>query len=338
MNRHYPFSAIVGHQRLKTALLLAAIDRTIGGVLIEGPRGTAKSTMARALTDLLPEGAHRFVTLPLGASEERVVGSLDLEHALKSGDVNFSPGLLQRADQGILYVDEVNLLADHLVDLLLDVAASGVNLVERDGISHSHPARIILIGTMNPDEGELRPQLLDRFGLALPISNEIAREDRIEIVRRRLNFDQDPDAFIAGYAEPQQLVARQILEAREQLKTIGFEDDHLEHISHLCHQAKVEGLRADIVMLRAARAYAALKGEAQLDQSHIDYVAEFALHHRRSPETNASQSTRQSHATPPNDQSNEHQSSEGEWGEMPPQPVPTGQVRSVELKGKKKVI
>jgi hypothetical protein len=198
---HFPLSAVVGADDLKLALCLTAIDPKIGGVLIEGPRGMAKSTLARGLADLLASG--QFVTLPLGATEERLVGTLDLDAALGEGRAQFSPGVLAKADGGVLYVDEVNLLADHLVDLLLDVAASGTNLIERDGISHRHSARFVLIGTMNPEEGELRPQLLDRFGFNVALSGQTLPAERGQIIRRRLDFDSDPTAFCAQWAEPQ---------------------------------------------------------------------------------------------------------------------------------------
>jgi magnesium chelatase subunit I len=202
---HFPLSAVVGADDLKLALYLTAIDPKIGGVLIEGPRGMAKSTLARGLADLLASG--QFVTLPLGATEERLVGTLDLDAALSEGRAQFSPGVLAKADGGVLYVDEVNLLPDHLVDLLLDVAASGTNLVERDGISHRHSARFVLIGTMNPEEGELRPQLLDRFGLNVALSGHTAPTERGQIIRRRLDFDSDPQAFCAQWEAEQQRCA-----------------------------------------------------------------------------------------------------------------------------------
>ncbi|MBW6128305.1 AAA family ATPase, partial [Pseudomonas aeruginosa] len=203
---HYPLSAVVAADELKLALCLAAVDPAIGGVLIEGPRGMAKSTLARGVAELLPAG--EFVTLPLGASEERIVGSLDLDAALGEGRARFSPGVLAKADGGVLYVDEVNLLPDHLVDLLLDVAASGVNLVERDGISHRHPARFVLIGTMNPEEGELRPQLLDRFGLNVRLDTQPPPAERAEIIRRRLAFDADPQAFVERWEGQQDTLRR----------------------------------------------------------------------------------------------------------------------------------
>ncbi len=217
---HYPLSAVVAADELKLALCLAAVDPAIGGVLIEGPRGMAKSTLARGVAELLPAG--EFVTLPLGASEERIVGSLDLDAALGEGRARFSPGVLAKADGGVLYVDEVNLLPDHLVDLLLDVAASGVNLVERDGISHRHPARFVLIGTMNPEEGELRPQLLDRFGLNVRLDTQPPPAERAEIIRRRLAFDADPQAFVERWEGQQDTLRRRCAEARRQLARIPW--------------------------------------------------------------------------------------------------------------------
>ncbi len=208
----FPFTALHGQPLLQSALLLATVDPLIGGVLVEGPRGTAKSTAARALAALLPGG--RFVNLPLSASEEQLVGSLDLEAVLQGGEVRFRPGLLARAHEGVLYVDEVNLLADGLVDLLLDVCASGVNRIERDGISHAHAARLTLVGTMNPEEGELRPQLLDRFGLFVRLDNVLPPAERQAIVRARLAFDADPAAFAARHAPAQQALAARIASAR----------------------------------------------------------------------------------------------------------------------------
>ena len=225
---HFPLSAVVGADDLKLALYLTAIDPKIGGVLIEGPRGMAKSTLARGLADLLASG--QFVTLPLGATEERLVGTLDLDAALSEGRAQFSPGVLAKADGGVLYVDEVNLLPDHLVDLLLDVAASGTNLIERDGISHRHSAKFVLIGTMNPEEGELRPQLLDRFGLNVALSGHTAPAQRGQIIRRRLDFDSDPQRFCAEWESQQQSLRERCQTARSTLASIPL-DLSLIHIS-----------------------------------------------------------------------------------------------------------
>ncbi|PWB33871.1 magnesium chelatase, partial [Pseudomonas sp. SDI] len=278
---HFPLAAVVGAEELKLALCLTAIDPKIGGVLIEGPRGMAKSTLARGLADLLGEGP--FVTLPLGASEERLVGTLDLNAALGQGRAQFSPGVLAKADGGVLYVDEVNLLPDHLVDLLLDVAASGTNRVERDGISHRHSARFVLIGTMNPEEGELRPQLLDRFGLNVVLHGQPLPEARGQIIRRRLDFDSDPEAFCAQWAAAQAALREQCQAARSRLPQIALDDAALAQITERCFAAGVDGLRADLVWLRAARAHAAWRGDAHIKEEDIDAVAEFALRHRRQP-------------------------------------------------------
>src|ERR1700754_4168679 len=214
----FPFAALLGQTTLQQALLLAAIDPGIGGVLVSGPRGTAKSTAARALAELLPEG--QFVTLPLNASEERLAGTLDLQSALRDSTVRFSPGLLASAHRGVLYVDEVNLLPDALVDALLDAAASGVNTVERDGVSHSHAASFVLVGTMNPEEGELRPQLTDRFGLAVSAEGSIAPAQRAEIVQSRLAFDLDPQAFRTRFEESQRILIARLRDARTLLPAI----------------------------------------------------------------------------------------------------------------------
>lgn len=321
MTQHYPLAAVVGADDLKLALCLAAIDPRLGGVLIEGPRGMAKSTLARGLADLLDGGA--FVTLPLGATEERLVGSLDLEAALGEGQVRFSPGVLAAADGGVLYVDEVNLLADHLVDLLLDVAASGINRVERDNVSHEHPARFVLIGTMNPEEGELRPQLLDRFGLSVELGAAPAPAERGEIVRRRLAFDEQPQAFIAQWASEQQAMRERCAQARQLLPGIALDDASLAQINERCHAAAVDGLRADLVWLRAARAHAAWRGQLAIDQLAIDATAEFALRHRR-------KSPPEAQAQAPREQGGEAgQGGSGDWGELPPAPQANGPRRSL---------
>lgn len=289
----FPFSALQGQPRLQTALLLAAIDPAIGGVLVEGARGTAKSTAARALADLLPQG--RFVNLPLGASEEQLLGSLDIDHVLQRGEAVFKPGLLARAHEGVLYVDEINLLPDALVDLLLDVTASGVNHVERDGISHRHAARIVLIGTMNPEEGELRPQLLDRFGLFVHVGDLADAMTRQRVVRNRLEFDADPVAFAARHADAQRELDARLANARAALPTLPLTDAVIERVSELCQAAAVEGVRADLAMLRAARAHAALHGRSAIAAADIDAVAELALAHRRPPRQDTSA------VPPPND-------------------------------------
>ncbi|SEM48525.1 magnesium chelatase subunit I [Pseudomonas sp. ok272] len=323
---HFPLSAVVGADDLKLALCLTAIDPKIGGVLIEGPRGMAKSTLARGLADLLASG--QFVTLPLGATEERLVGTLDLDAALGEGRAQFSPGVLAKADGGVLYVDEVNLLPDHLVDLLLDVAASGTNLIERDGISHRHPARFVLIGTMNPEEGELRPQLLDRFGLNVVLGGLTLPLERGQIIRRRLDFDTDPQAFCAQWEPEQQALRTRCEQARAALASIPLDDQALEWITQRCFAAGVDGLRADLVWLRAARAHAAWRGAAAIGEQDIDAVAEFALRHRRRElGTPAPQSSPAPQS--PAAQAGNSSEGQGQWGEMPAQALPTGARREV---------
>lgn len=275
----YPFSALHGQAALQLALQLIAVDPRIGGVLIEGARGSAKTTSARALTDILPDG--RFINLPLGASEEKLVGSLDLEKVLQHGQTQFQPGLLAKAHRGVLYVDEINLLSDALVDLLLDVCGSGINRIERDGVSHQHAADIVLLGTMNPEEGELRPQLLDRFGLYVCVDSGIDTEMRKRIVRSRLAFDDNPQAFVAQYADKQQALTSQIVQARALLPSISFTEDQHNQVAMLCDEACVDGVRADLVMLRASRAMAALQGRHTIVPEDIDSVAELVLAHRR---------------------------------------------------------
>lgn len=320
---HFPLSAVVGADELKLALCLTAIDPKIGGVLIEGPRGMAKSTLARGLADLLASGT--FVTLPLGATEERLVGTLDLDAALGEGRAQFSPGVLAKADGGVLYVDEVNLLPDHLVDLLLDVAASGTNLIERDGISHRHSARFVLIGTMNPEEGELRPQLLDRFGFNVALSGYTPPAERGQIIRRRLDFDSDPHGFCAQWADQQAALQARCTQARAVLERIALDDDALAQITERCFAAGVDGLRADLVWLRGARAHAAWRGATAIGAEDIDAVAEFALRHRRQEPTPPASAPQQG----PSPASTESASGQGQWGDMPAPALPIGARRDI---------
>ena len=320
---HFPLSAVVGADDLKLALYLTAIDPKIGGVLIEGPRGMAKSTLARGLADLLASG--QFVTLPLGATEERLVGTLDLDAALSEGRAQFSPGVLAKADGGVLYVDEVNLLPDHLVDLLLDVAASGTNLIERDGISHRHSAKFVLIGTMNPEEGELRPQLLDRFGLNVALSGHTEPMQRGQIIRRRLAFDSDPQSFCAEWESQQHALRERCQQARSALASIPLDDAALAQITERCFAAGVDGLRADLVWLRAARAHAAWRGVGEIAEEDIDAVAEFALRHRRREQSPPGPQ----HTQPPSTQPANPGEGQGQWGEMPAQALPVGARREV---------
>ena len=310
---NFPFSAIVDQPQLKTALLLCAIDPTLGGVLIRGDKGTAKSTAARALPAILPcierivgcafncrpdepsslcdactDAARTvilasvpFVTLPLGATEDRVLGTLDLQRALRGEARTFQPGLLAAAHRGILYIDEVNLLADHLVDVLLDVAAMGVNSVQREGLSVMHPARITLIGTMNLEEGDLRPQLLDRFGLMVEVVAPRDKAIRSEVVRRRIRYEADPTAFSALWSAQQTALLTQLTAAQKLLPTVELSDALLDLISHLCCEFEVASLRADIVMHKAARALAALEGRASVTPDDIRQAAQLVLPHRR---------------------------------------------------------
>ncbi len=306
----FPFTAIVGQAEMKRALLIAATDPSVGGVLVFGDRGTGKSTAVRALAALLPpmqavEGCpYRcapdrpaglcphceqpdavtvpvpVVDLPLGATEDRVVGALDLERALTRGERAFEPGLLARANRGFLYIDEVNLLEDHLVDLLIDVAASGENVVEREGLSVRHPARFVLVGSGNPEEGELRPQLLDRFGLAVDVGTPPDIASRVAVVRRRDAFERDPAAFRAEWAEAEAAVRAQILAARERLPRLEVSDAVLGDAARLCMKLGTDGLRAELTLLRAARASAALDGDERVGLPHVLAVAPLALRHR----------------------------------------------------------
>ncbi len=270
-----PFSAVVGQHEAKLALLLTAVDPRIGGVLLRGEKGTAKSTLARGLATLLP-GSAPFVELPVGATEDRVAGTLDLTAAFTGGELRFSPGLLAAADGGVLYVDEINLLPDHLVDVLLDAAASGINRVEREGISHAHASRFLLIGSMNPEEGDLRPQLLDRFGLAVDIRSGVDAAERAAAVRRRLAFDQDPAPVVGAVAAEEAALARRLAEA----ESARLADDLVEAISSLCVAVGAEGLRADLTICRAAAALAGWEGRAQVGPDDVRRVAPLALAHR----------------------------------------------------------
>jgi magnesium chelatase subunit D len=304
----FPLTAILAQDDLVTALLLCAVDPALGGVLVRGERGTAKTTAVRALAALLPEqdvapgcpygvapgeacscgerheGVARrgapMVELPLGATLERVVGALDVRRALSAGEAVFEPGLLAAAHRGVLYADEVNLLPDAAVDVLLDVAASGVNVVERDGQSVRHAARFLLVGTMNPEEGELRPQLLDRFGLGIEVHAPSDAPVRTEVVRRRLRFDADPAAFVAGHAGEEAALARRLTAARDALPGVALPDRQLVRITTLCARLNVDGLRADLACTRAALALAALDGVDEVQDHHVERAAALALTHR----------------------------------------------------------
>jgi magnesium chelatase subunit I len=293
----FPFSAIVGQDEMKFALLMSAVDPKIGGVMVFGDRGTGKSTAVRALAALLPpipasdagfqDGSPKkgkvpvpFIDLPLGATEDRVVGALDLERALGEGVKAFEPGLLARAHGGFLYIDEINLLEDHIVDLLLDVAASGENLVEREGLSVRHPARFVLIGSGNPEEGELRPQLLDRFGLAVEVRTPTAIPDRVEILKRCDAFERDPAGFTAAWDKAERKTLRRIAKGRERLGAVTMPDAILARAAMICGAVGVDGLRGELTLMRAARAFAAIEGADEVRESHLDRVAPMALRHR----------------------------------------------------------
>ncbi len=333
--RNFPFSAICGQQRLKQALMLAAVDPLINGVLISGPRGVAKSTTAKAFFDVLPadDVSTKFVHLPLGSSEEMLTGSLDLEQVLQEKTLVFKDGLLAKAHRGVLYVDEVNLLADNLVDLLLDVAASGVNRVERDGLSHSHDSQFLLMGTMNPDEGELRPQLLDRFGLMVKLNHEISIEERVQIVDRREAFDENPEHFCKAFTSAQKQITQEIVQARKLLRSVSISQALKINIAEKCMASGAEGLRADIVLTRAAKAHAALAQRQTVTEHDIEAVSELVLCHRRKPIDQASPPMSPPHEPPSmqppssgkfkrppecitQDQKTDQQP-EGDFGEMP---------------------
>nr|WP_315870920.1 magnesium chelatase ATPase subunit I [Trichocoleus desertorum] len=313
----FPFTAIVGQEEMKLALLLNVIDPKIGGVMIMGDRGTGKSTTIRALADLLPEievvaddpfNSHPtdpelmsdavkqlveqegsvkvaqkkviMVDLPLGATEDRVCGTIDIEKALSEGVKAFEPGLLAKANRGILYVDEVNLLDDHLVDVLLDSAASGWNTVEREGISIRHPARFVLVGSGNPEEGELRPQLLDRFGMHAEIRTVKEPALRVQIVEQRTEFDQNPQAFLEQYQAQQDELQERLVGAQERLKSVSMDYDLRVNISQVCSELDVDGLRGDIVTNRAAKAIAAFEGRTEVTVDDIRRVVTLCLRHR----------------------------------------------------------
>jgi magnesium chelatase subunit D len=284
MRAEYPFSAVVGQDNLKLALLLTAIDPTIGGVLIKGERGTAKSTIARGLATLLPPGADGlaapFVELPLGATEDRVVGSLDVNKALRDGHTQLRSGVLARANGGVLYVDEVNLLPDHLVDLLLDAAASGWVTVERDGVSAGEAARFVLVGTMNPEEGELRPQFLDRFGLSVQVQGLGTQEQRMAAVNKRLEFDADAAAVIAAARPAEDSLRTGIVEARARLLLLPVTSAHLSMVTAICSEQLLDGIRGDLAIIKTARALAAWERAAEIGADHIRRAAAFALPHR----------------------------------------------------------
>lgn len=274
----YPFTAIVGQDKMKKALLLNVVNPRISGVLIKGEKGTAKSTMVRALTDLLP--GKSVVELPIGATEDKVTGTLDIEHAIKHGEKKFEPGVLAKAHGHILYVDEVNLLEDHIVDVLLDVAAMGVNIVEREGISASHAAEFILIGTMNPEEGDLRPQLLDRFGLTVSVAGEQTIPERMEIIKRRLAYEAAPAAFAAAYDAAQQALADQIIQAQALLPQVQLDEKLYELIARIAVTLGVDGHRADIIMVKTAHTIAAWNQRHVVTANDVYEAAELVLPHR----------------------------------------------------------
>lgn len=315
--RNYPFSAIVGQESMKKGLMLNVINPRLSGILIRGEKGTAKSTAVRALAELLPEievvadcpyhcdpdqpmmhcpKCHeryengevlprakqpmKVVNLPVSATEDRVVGTLDIEHAIKHGEKKFEPGVLAEANRGILYVDEVNLLDDHIVDVLLDAAAMGVNTVEREGVSFSHPAQFILVGTMNPEEGELRPQLLDRFGLCVTIEGIADPAKRVDVIKRRTAFEEDQEAFALQWEEEQNKLRDKMVAAQKLLASVSYDDQVLFNIADIAIQMGVDGHRADLVMLKAAKALAALNGRDKVESSDVAEVVELALMHR----------------------------------------------------------
>ena len=324
MKQPFPFSAIVGQEAMKQAMILTAVDPGIGGVLVFGDRGTGKSTAVRALAALLPEidavegcpvnSAHpdqcpewahvastKIITrptpvidLPLGVTEDRVVGALDIERALTRGEKAFEPGLLARANRGYLYIDEVNLLEDHIVDLLLDVAQSGENVVEREGLSIRHPARFVLVGSGNPEEGELRPQLLDRFGLSVDVASPRDVETRVEVIKRRDAYDNQGEAFLKKWRPRDAALRNEILAARAMLPKLKTPNAVLHDCAALCIALGSDGLRGELTLLRAARALAAFEGASTVTRAHLRSVAPMCLGHRlrRDPLDDAGSGTR----------------------------------------------
>lgn len=313
----YPFTAIVGQERMKKALILNIINPELGGVLIKGEKGTAKSTAVRALAELLPEreevkecvfecdpkdkgnfcsecrekidknqelhvtkGKMKVIDLPVSATEDRVVGTLDIEYAIKNGEKKFEKGILAQANRNILYVDEVNLLDDSVVDILLDSAAMGVNTIEREGISYSHPSRFVLIGTMNPEEGDLRPQLLDRFGLVVDVVGEKNAEKRVEVIKGRLEFEKDSDKFIEKQERAQEELRNKIINAKELLPRVEIDEDLLFKIAKLCIELQVDGHRADISMIKTATTIAAFNGKEKVTKEELIEASELVLPHR----------------------------------------------------------
>ncbi len=315
-NAVYPFTAIVGQEDMKLALILNVINPLLGGVLIKGEKGTAKSTAVRALADLLPamevstgcpfhcdpadvsrlcdscrgrseeqtlpfqSVKMRVVELPVSATEDRVVGTLDIEHAIKQGEKKFDPGILAQANRNILYVDEINLLDDHVVDVLLDAAAMGVNTVEREGVSYSHPARFVLVGTMNPEEGDIRPQLLDRFGLSVAVAGENRPECRVEVIKRRLSYEQDPAAFGRQHQAEQEQLAASIMQASRLLPQVTIKDELLLLVAKLAIALDVDGHRADITVIKTAITLAAFDGREEVEPEDVKKAARLALPHR----------------------------------------------------------
>ena len=312
MEHNYPFTAIIGQEKMKLALILNLINPALGGVLIRGEKGTAKSTAVRGLTDLLEEVEvsegcpfhcrpghgelcafckdrlelkltsykRRVVELPVSSTEDRVVGSLSMEQAIKKGEKVFEPGLLAQANGNILYVDEINLLDDHIVDVLLDSAAMGVNTVEREGVSYSHPARFVLVGTMNPEEGDLRPQLLDRFGLVVEIRGEQDIKTRSELIRRRMDYEKNPADFCRTWDQEQTALRRRVQEAQQRLDTVQISDALYEDAAKIGVALQVDGHRSDIVLLKAALTLAAFEGAQDVTREHLIQVAPMVLTHR----------------------------------------------------------